>query len=108
MLTRIPLFFLISLTLAACNAVPRASVSPEKKKKQDKTHLVEIVKAESVASNTVSKWHGSLEYNELVNIYNQEKGRIDLFPYKEGDRVKKDTLLVHMDDRLLRAEKADY
>ena len=102
---RTPLLLLISLVLLACNAESKAAAATEKKK-QAKTHLVEIVKAESVASNTVSNWHGSLEYNELVNIYNQEKGRIDSFPFKEGDLVKKNDILVHMDDRLLRAEKS--
>ena len=103
---RIPLLFLISLILATWVIESKVAAAPEKKKKQDQTHLVEIVTAEAVASNITSKWHGSLEYNELVNIYNQEKGRIDVFPFKEGDRVKKGDLLVHMDDRLLRAEKS--
>ena len=103
---RVPLLLLISLIMATWIIQSKVAAAPEKKKKQDQTHLVEIVTAEAVASNISSKWHGSLEYNELVNIYNQEKGRIDVFPYKEGDRVNKGDLLVHMDDRLLRAEKS--
>lgn len=102
---RVTIIFLLSLMLAACNAEPEASIAAVKKKKKTKVHLVEMVTAASVASSTVSNWHGSLEYNERVHIYNQEKGRIDSFPYREGDLVKKGELLVHMDDRLLRAEK---
>jgi len=105
MLQRIPLLLFTSSILILF-IVGTVAAAPEKKKKEKPTHLVEVIKAKAVASKLSNKWHGSLEYNELVNIYNQEKGRIDIFPFKEGDRVKKGQLLVHMDDRLLRAEKS--
>ena len=101
---RILLLFLIGIVTTAIAANSVATVSAAEKNKKS-IHLVEVVKAEATESNTSNNWYGSLYYNEVVNIYNQEKGRIDSFPFKEGDLVKKNQTLVHLDDRLLRAEK---
>lgn len=101
---RISLLFLIGIVIIAIATSTVATVTAAEKNKKS-IHLVEVVNAEATESNTSNNWYGSLYYNELVNIYNQEKGRIDLFPFKEGDLVKKNQTLVHLDDRLLRAEK---
>jgi len=95
---------LIGMLIMATLSASVSAAPPQKKKKQP--HLVEVVTAEYSTANTVNKWHGSLEYSKLVKIYNQEKGRIDSFPFREGDRVEKNATLVHLDDRLLRAEKS--
>lgn len=101
---RISLLFLIGTIITAITAISFATVTAAEKNKKS-IHLVEVVNAETTESNTANNWYGSLYYNELVNIYNQEKGRIDSFPFKEGDLVTKNQTLVHLDDRLLRAEK---
>ncbi len=93
-------FYLISIMIATISINAAMAAGKTKQK-----HLVEVVNAEAAESNTTNKWYGSLNYSQLVNIYNQEKGRIDSFPFKEGDFVKKNDILVHLDDRLLRAEK---
>ena len=105
MLLRLSLSLFMVLTLGVF-VEDSFAAAPETKKKEKPAHLVEVIKAKAAASKLSNKWHGSLEYNELVNIYNQEKGRIDVFPFKEGDKVRESETLVHMDDRLLRAEKS--
>ena len=102
---RLSLSLFIVLFLGV-NITETFAAAHEKKQKKEQEHLVEIVNAKAMSTSLSNKWYGSLEYNELVNIYNQEKGRIDTFPFKEGDSVKKGQLLIHMDDRLLRAEKS--
>jgi len=47
---------------------------------------------------------GSLKAKRRVQLYNQEEGRLVDVRYYEGDAVKKDDLLIQLDDRLLRAE----
>jgi RND family efflux transporter MFP subunit len=102
---RISLNFLIGM-LGIVIMITAASITPATAADKKKAiHLVEVTQAEATKSNTANNWYGSLYFNELVNIYNQEKGRIDSFPFKEGDYVKKNQVLVHLDDRLLRAEK---
>ncbi len=101
---RISLLFLIGIIITAITASSVVTVTAAEKNNKS-IHLVEVVNAEATESNTANNWYGSLYYNQLVNIYNQEKGRIDSFPFKEGDLVNKNQTLVHLDDRLLRAEK---
>ncbi len=47
---------------------------------------------------------GTLKYRHVLRIYNQEEGRIDYFPWFEGDRVKQGELLLELDTRKLRSE----
>lgn len=101
---RISLLFLISIIMMAIVAGSIATATAAENNNKN-AHLVEVTQAEITKSNTSNNWFGSLYFNELVNIYNQEKGRIDSFPFKEGDLVKKNQIMVHLDDRLLRAEK---
>ena len=85
---RISVLFLTGIVIMAIAASSVVTVTAAENNKKS-IHLVEIVNAEATESNTANNWYGSLYYNELVNIYNQEKGRIDLFPFKESDLVKK-------------------
>lgn len=47
---------------------------------------------------------GTLRARRIVRLHSQEEGRVETLPVYEGDRVKAGTLLVQLDDRLLRAE----
>lgn len=47
---------------------------------------------------------GTLRARRIVRLHSQEEGRVETLPVYEGDRVETGTLLVQLDDRLLRAE----
>lgn len=96
--------WLLIFTLMSCTAhaenIPQTS-----KKKKAKTHLVEAITLQASESAVTQQWFGSLHYNEIVRLYNQEEGRILAFALREGDTVSKNDELVRLDDRLLRADR---
>ncbi len=49
---------------------------------------------------------GTLEAVTKIRLYNEESGRITQLPYHEGDTVKKGTLLVQLDNELLKTDVA--
>lgn len=103
---RILILLLFSLAFGACGQQSgTATTGAAAKKSAKKAHLVEVTRAAAAVVSSSSNWHGSLDYNKRVNIFNQEKGRITYFPFREGDTVKAGAVLMRMDDRLLRAER---
>lgn len=74
-------------------------------KKQAKAHLVEAITLEPSERALTKKWYGSLHFNEIVRIHNQEEGRILEFSLREGQKVAQNDPLLRLDDRLLRADR---
>ncbi|MCW9024538.1 MAG: efflux RND transporter periplasmic adaptor subunit [Gammaproteobacteria bacterium] len=60
------------------------------------------VTREALQSNQIVT--GILQAVQQVRVFNQESGRIIKLPFYPGDRVKKDDVLVEIDDRLLRSQ----
>ena len=49
---------------------------------------------------------GTLEAVTKIRLYNEESARLTQLPYHEGDRVKKGTLLIQLDNALLKIDVA--
>ncbi len=66
-----------------------------------------LVTAVTVASQPLAQTvvrTGTLRARRIVRLHSQEEGRVEALPVYEGDKVEAGTLLVQLDDRLLRAE----
>lgn len=96
--------WLLVLTFSLCTANANDTPQPTNKKKP-KQHLVEAITLQTSESTITQKWFGSVHYNEIVRIYNQEEGRILEFSLREGESVKKNDAILRLDDRLLRADR---
>ena len=94
----------ISLLLVSCGDSDPSSA--QKKKSKPRPHLVEAFKVQLVQQGVSRERTGTLHAQKEVKVVNQEAGRIVKLPYFEGDKVKKDSLLVQIDDALLKAELA--
>jgi len=102
---------LLSVCLAASllsgcdpSASPPGNVEIAPAKAQKKVHRIEVVSVEDksiVLNQTLS---GTLEAVTRIRLYNEESGRITVLPYHEGDVVKKGTLLVQLDNALLKTD----
>ncbi len=92
------------LNLAACdnnNELP----SPRHGAKQS-LHRVEVVVVENRSVSLEQIVSGTLEAVTKIRLYNEESGRIIKLPFHEGDVVKKGTLLVQLDNSLLKVDLA--
>ncbi len=92
------------LNLAACdnnNELP----SPRHGAKQS-LHRVEVVVVENRSVSLKQIVSGTLEAVTKIRLYNEESGRIIKLPFHEGDVVKKGTLLVQLDNSLLKVDLA--
>ncbi len=69
-------------------------------------HRVETVNVENKSVSLVQTVSGTLEAITKIRLYNEESGRITRLPYHEGDSVKKGTLLVQLDNALLKTDVA--
>jgi RND family efflux transporter MFP subunit len=96
------------LLLPACD--PSGSPSSDSKiataKAQKKAHRIEVVTVKDEAIELNQTLSGTLEAVTKIRLYNEESGRITRLPYYEGDVVKKGTLLVQLDNELLKTDVA--
>jgi len=67
-------------------------------------HLVETTKVTRQSLSSTAVYTGTLRARRIARIFTEEQGRITLLPYYQGDAVRKNTLLVQLDDALLRAK----
>ena len=67
-------------------------------------HLVELAEVRRERLAYVTERAGSLRALRTVKIFNQEEGRVLSVGAREGDRVKRGTILIKLDDSLLRAQ----
>ncbi len=75
-------------------------------KVQKKAHRIEVVTVRDKAVELNQTLSGTLEAVTKIRLYNEESGRITRLPYHEGDVVKKGTLLVQLDNELLKTDVA--
>ncbi len=92
-----------ALLLAVYNQSPQQLVATRHARKSV-AHLVEttIVTRQSLSTRAV--YTGTLRARRIARIFTEERGRIIRLPYYEGDAVRKNALLVQLDDALLRAK----
>jgi len=95
---------LLYLSLSACTGTGDDEISSKREKQL--LHNVEVVSAEIrpvFLQQTVS---GTLEAITKIRLYNEESGLITELPYHEGDFVKKGTLLVQLDNEIMKTDVA--
>ncbi|MEN8220716.1 MAG: efflux RND transporter periplasmic adaptor subunit, partial [Pseudomonadota bacterium] len=92
--------FFIILLLTACTQPPPPAASARK----PTVHLVKTIIASAQPLSTSANYTGKLRARRIARIFTQESGRITHIPYYEGDTIKANTLLVQLDDTLLKAE----
>ena len=73
---------------------------------QQPAHRVEVVTAEYKPVSLTQTVSGTLEAVRKIRLYNEESGRITRLPYQEGDYVKRGTLLVQLDNELIKTDLA--
>lgn len=82
----------------------RQEPQPPASKRERSAHLVSVMQASVKPVATRHTRTGTVTVRHLARIYAQEEGKIADFPWLEGDRVTRGTLLVSLDDTLIRAE----
>jgi membrane fusion protein (multidrug efflux system) len=95
-----------AILITAASGCGEAQQVADTNKKGPPAHLVQVAEVVRKPVNTAHERTGTLRARRLVRIHSQEEGRITALPFFEGDRVKKDDLLVSLDDELLKAELA--
>jgi RND family efflux transporter MFP subunit len=69
-------------------------------------HHVEVTSAEIKAVSHTQTVSGTLEAVTKIRLYNEESARITRLPYHEGDQVKKGSVLIQLDNALLKTDVA--
>ena len=83
-----------------------AETSSSKHREQQALHRVEVITVENKAVSLTQTVSGTLEAVTKIRLYNEESARITKLPYHEGDYVKNGTLLVQLDNELLKTDVA--
>ena len=102
----LPLFtgLFSALLLSACDDGSSTSINTHRA--QQTAHRVEVVEVENKPVFLTQTISGTLEAVRKIRLYNEESGRITRLPYYEGDVVKKGTLLVQLDNALIKTDVA--
>ncbi len=93
-----------SVLLIACDR--SSNSAPTSHKAEKKSHRIEVVTVKDKTISITQIVSGTLEAVTKIRLYNEESGRITSLPYHEGDHVKKGTLLVQLDNALLKTDVA--
>lgn len=67
-------------------------------------HRVDVISIDNKPVSLSQTVSGTLEAVTKIRLYNEENGRIIKMPFHEGDMVKKGTLLVQLDNELLKTD----
>lgn len=94
----------LCVSLAACDNTDDTHTDGHRA--QQALHSVEVVLVENSTVSLSQTVSGTLEAVTKIRLYNEESAHITRLPYYEGDRVKKGTLLVQLDDALLKTDLA--
>ena len=97
-------YFAICLLVSACDNSSDPNINS--RKTQQSPHRVEVITVEKKPVSLVQTVSGTLQARTKIRLYNEESGRIIKLPYHEGDSVKKGTLLVQLDNELLKTDVA--
>ena len=98
------LCLLLCQLLASCDNSAETSTSKHREKQA--LHRVEVITVENKAVSLTQTVSGTLEAVTKIRLYNEESARITKLPYHEGDYVKKGTLLIELDNELLKTDVA--
>ena len=107
--TVLRLFFstLLCLSLSSCDQLAGKSGKPvdagKKTNAERPDHAVEVITVTREAVRIKRTLTGTLEAPRTVHIHSEQAGRIIELPFYEGDNVKASSVLVRLDDALLRA-----
>ena len=97
-------YFSVALLVTACDS--NSDLNINAKKTPQTTHRVEVITVEKKPVSLVQTVSGTLQATTKIRLYNEESGRIIELPYHEGDSVEKGTLLVQLDNELLKTDVA--
>ncbi len=100
---------IFSLMLSSCDNAGEAQTGSHRAanhKTPQTLHRVEVITAENKAVSLTQTVSGTLIAVKKIRLYNEESARITKLPYHEGDTVKKGTLLVQLDNALLKTDVA--
>jgi RND family efflux transporter MFP subunit len=95
---------LSALMLSACDSSSKTNMSAHRAPQS--AQRVEVVTVENKPVSLTQTVSGTLEAVTRIRLYNEESGRIIRLPYHEGDVVKKGTLLVQLDNELIKTDVA--
>jgi len=101
------LCLIVSLMLSSCDItgnVASTESRADKQKARQTLHRVEVITVENKAVSLSQTISGTLEAVTKMRLFNEESGRITQLPYHEGDFVKQGTLLVQLDNALLKTD----
>nr|CRH04512.1 putative Efflux transporter, RND family, MFP subunit [Candidatus Magnetococcus massalia] len=99
-------FFFLVLPLLLIGCGEKEKKQSAGKKRTPRVHLVQTIAATEQPLQHQTLRTGTLTAQKQVRIYNQEEGHIAALTLNEGDRVKQGSLLVRLDDRLLKSQLA--
>ncbi len=94
------ILLLICMVLSACDDKPVSQA----KHRSPASIPVELGMVRHASLKAEQNLLGVLQAEQHVRIFNQEPGRIVELPFYPGDKVKKNSLLIKLDDRLLQGE----
>ena len=103
----------IKFTLCACIIVALSSSlvgcsdntgDGQAKRPKRPAQLVELITVNIEPIQHQSERTGTLKARKTIRIFNQEEGSLTSLPFYEGDSIKKGDILLHIDDKLLRAQ----
>ena len=106
----LPIFSFIALLFSAlltsCDSFSSDSKSAAKKSfsPRSSVHRVDVISIENKPVSLKQTVSGTLEAVTRIRLYNEESGRIIKLPYHEGDFVNKGSLLVQLDNELLKTD----
>lgn len=101
------LCLIVSLVLSSCDLTGDANTGDQpsdNQKTRQTLHRVEVITVENKAISLSQTISGTLEAVTKIRLFNEESARITRLPYHEGDFVKKGTLLVQLDNALLKTD----
>ena len=93
-----------AMLLSACEQDKSAGTDAPAAKKKASEHRVEVIVVEDRPVSLKQTVSGTLEAITRIRLYNEESGRIISLPYYEGDTVKAGTVLVQMDNALIKTD----
>jgi len=95
---------ILCLILSSCDKTDHTSLN--KHRTQTPLHRVEVITVENKPVSLTQTVSGTLEAVRKIRLYNEESGRITKLPYHEGDFVKQGSLLIQLDNELLKTDVA--
>jgi len=91
----------LSVSLIGCS---NDAGDGQAKRPKRQPQLVELITVKIEPIQHQSERTGTLKARQTIRIFNQEEGSLTSLPFYEGDSIKKGDILLHIDDKLLRAQ----